>query len=41
LNSSRVGKKGTREEGHIRERKEGKKGGKRRLNYATYIDFLV
>jgi hypothetical protein len=40
-NSSRVGKGETREEERIRERKRGKRGEKRRLNYATYIDFLV
>jgi hypothetical protein len=40
-NNNRVGKGGIGERGHIREKKRGKRGEKRILNYATYIDFLV
>jgi hypothetical protein len=39
LNSDRAGKRGIGEGERIRERKGGKKEGRRRLNYTTYIDF--
>jgi hypothetical protein len=41
LNNSEVGKRGIKEEGCIKERRRGKREGRRRLNYAIYIDFLV
>jgi hypothetical protein len=41
LNNNRAGKRGIGEGEYIRESKEGKREGRRRLNYAIYIDFLV